>query len=184
MRRLAVVSLVAGAALISSILATPAFSQSSGEIAATVTAAAPCISIASGTLGFPSRTLSTSDANSVSEVNGPTVTNCSTVPESVFASATDAAGTGAGWFITSPGSLSPVLCAPGGDLTNKNRFALNHFVDAGDQRTLGASLSTIKAAQPVGALAAYKLQLYMPCTSSDGIGTTMSFTITFTATIP
>lgn len=189
MRRLVIVPLVAGAAFISSILAAPAFSLDNGDVAATVTPATPCISIAAvagGTLQFPSKTFSTNLANVISEVDGPLVTNCSGVTENIYgngSSASNGAG-GAIWTLLSPANPSNAQCVAGETLYSANKYALRHNVAAGDQRFFTESQIAVKLSAADGVQPPYKLQMYMPCSGSLGVGTAMNFTITFTATIP
>lgn len=182
--RLGAAALGVIAALIGSILATPVFGADSGQISATVTAVAPCITLASTTLPFPSAKFSTS-ANSLSSAAMPTLTSCATVAENILGSATNATGTGpVAWTLVAPPTTG-YHCTAGGALTPNNKFALNHFGGVGDERFLSTTAVPVKSSLAAAAsMSGYTFELFMPCTGSDGAGVQMAFAINFTAVIP
>lgn len=184
--RLGAAALGVIAALIGSILATPVFGADSGQISATVTAVAPCITLASTTLPFPSAKFSsTSAANSLSSAAMPALTSCATVPENILGSATNATGAGpVNWTLVAPATTGS-HCTTGGALTPNNKFALNHFGGVGDERFLNNAATSVKTGlAAAGSMTGYSFDLFMPCTGSDGAGVQMAFTINFTAVIP
>lgn len=177
---------VAIAGLFGALLATPAFGDSSGVVSATVTAGAPCLTVNSTAVVFPTKKFSTSIGNSVSAIaSGPTVTNCSGLQANILGSATNATGPSntPTWAIT-PVPLPQIVCAPLGALLTNNKFALGLRFASDDEPTLSTSGVALRTLAINASLPSYEMELFMPCTTSDGAGTTMSFQITYTASLP
>ena len=114
MRRMLVGGLGAAVALVGAILATPVFGVDNGTVSATVTAVAPCITLSATSVSFPSAKFSTATQNNTSNAAVPDVSNCTTVPENIMGSASDATGTGpTSWTLAAP-SGPAFHCAAGG----------------------------------------------------------------------
>ncbi len=155
----------------------PVFAATSGTISATVTVAAPCItvgpSISYGTLLFaPAGTTPSPTSGSSS------YTNCSSAAEQVGATGSDATSTTAGstavWTLQ---DMQPCITTT----------ALNAYrVEAKDYQQVSVVLLSSTTALLDPALAPAMQQtldtyLYMPCSGSSGAGETMQFTVTATA---
>lgn len=181
MRRFVIVPLVAGAALISSILAAPAFSADNGTVNATVQVTGPCITLGGTDITFPATKFSTSTTNAIASVGGPSVTNCGSAAQ-LHGKGTNATGpSSASWNLVGLASKSGV-CGTSGGLLDTNKFALNLY-NGGDSflTTAYAQVSTLAAA---ASFSGYTFELFMPCTGSSGAGATMSFSVSFLAIVP
>ncbi len=174
--------------LVGAVAATPAFGDSSGTVTATVSASAPCLTVSTTSLTFPTTKFSTASLNGLSSLpSGPTVTNCSGAPANITGSASSATNSGATatWFATAAtlgGTTN--MCATGGSLLPTNKYALGLRFASDNEPTLTTNTLLKAAVGTTASLPAYELELFMPCTTSDGAGTVMSFQITFTASLP
>ncbi|MEO6398596.1 MAG: hypothetical protein ABIP13_09025 [Tepidiformaceae bacterium] len=180
---MAVAMVVVG--LVGATVATPAFGDGSGAVNATVSASAPCLTVNTTPLVFPTQKFSTNSLNGISAIsNGPAVMNCSGQTASIIGSGSDATGPNSSptWLLT-PVTLPQTVCGGSGELRTINKFALGlRFSDA--EPTLSKLGVALKSVANGANLPAYDLELFMPCTTSDGAGTVMSFQITFTASLP
>ena len=183
-KRTVVVVVLGTAGVFGALVATPVFADPSGVVPATVSASAPCLTVSTTPLVFPTKKFSDSTGNSVSSIsNGPTVSNCSGASANITGSASNAVNNLANTWTATAVSLTQNLCIAGGELQPKNKYALGIWFGSGDEPTI--TTNTLLKSVGIGAnLPVYNLELFMPCTTSDGAGTTMSFSITFTASLP
>jgi hypothetical protein len=157
--------------------AVPVFSADTGTVTATVTAAAPCLTI-SGASSVDFGTGAFSDAQSqptqlTKPVGTATLNNCSGAGEQIFARATNATGDAvppAVWSLTT--AAHP--CSGGAD-----KFAASTRDAAGDV-ALDLINSPFVSLDPNEARGV-GFSILMPCAGSSGAGQTMSFSYVYTA---
>ena len=188
-RPLLVAALAAGALLTG---ALPTFAADSGAVQATVVAQAPdeaCLTVSQNSVDFGSHDFSTTTTETV--VREPatpyTLTSCST-GEQVFLGRTSAAtGTGATWAPQDPiqdGNLGTNICDIGA-----NQFRISTligtagtFLDGSNEALAGAGRNGTGNVAP-GGTRDVQNDLTLPCETSDGAGTPMGFTLTYTAVL-
>jgi hypothetical protein len=143
--------------------------------------AAPCVLIGASSIDFGTLPFSTEAALSegLADVD---VTSCSTGSQALYASGTDASGSGgtpANWALSATGG-NP--CTSG---VNQYGVALGTDGSGGMPATF--QLSTLSSSWIVMAAAAEvtsSVGYQMPCVGSDGAGQTMNSQVTFLATVP
>lgn len=151
-----------------------ALGAESGEVTATVTVAAPCVTVGGpidfGEVGFaPEGDIATSSGLS-------NYTNCSSVTEQIAVRGTNASSTTTSTVWTLQ-SQQPCV-----GTTTLNEFRVETKDVDQLSLALSTSASTIDPALAAGTPAqTLWTMLYMPCTGSDGAGETMQFTITVIA---
>jgi hypothetical protein len=167
--RLIAVSAIAALAFAAS--AIPAFGDGSGTVSATVTAAAPCITVSNTSLDFGALPFSTPDAVSTKRLpeGASNVASCSAQSERLFVHGTDATGPSASWTLAGA-SAGPCIVGP-----NKYGLSLRFNFEVVPSDVQFATL-------PAGQSTSPEFGLTMPCTGSDGAGQTLSFQYVFTAT--
>ena len=173
LRRLAIV--LATAALLGG-LASPALAADTVTVDASVTMAAPCLTVSTTSLDF-GVTHFTTDANPGFGDQPIMYTSCSAAGERVFIRGTDAAevGGGAAW------SLSASTYGCDQDL-GPNVFKLIAYRLSGPLWNVGKFDQEIETLNPGADGAVDRIQFTAPCVGSDGSGATMSFQIIYTAT--
>ena len=153
---------------------TPGFAADSGAVDAqvTVSAAAACIELSTGSISFGTLALG---AGNQAGTPGITITNCGDADASLMASGTDAAGTGAAWTLQD----SAATCA---DTLGTDNYHL------GLADTAGAPIATLSTeGKDVGTLAAassanHVAHIWTACPGSSGAGQVMSMQISYLAT--
>ena len=177
MKRLALAAACAAAFAAS---ALPAFGNgSSGTINATISVAAPCITVGpSTTVAFPSVPF-----NSMSTTEDISFVNCSTVKTRVHVMGTDAVGPTATWEL-----IEGLPTACGHD-------AYRLFMRHGNNESRYYTTQVTKLNAPFRDLESFAVmfdpgvanttysQLYMPCAGSNGGGEEMAFQIVLTASL-
>jgi hypothetical protein len=162
-----------GTAVLYAMCAMPSFAGGSGTISASITAAAPCITIGTQSVEFGTRPFSTASGPSEFGSQGASsVAGCADAQQTILANGTDAhsAVSNTAW------SLSPVVvCQP-------NVYSLVMAVDTAGGLYLSTSpaqIATITGTSP------HSLSLggAMPCTGSSGAGERMNFDYVLTATL-
>jgi hypothetical protein len=155
--------------------AVPVFSADSGSVAATVTAATPCITVTPASIGFGTAGFSSSAAATVVDASGTmSFTNCSSARQRVFGRGSDATGGGATWdLMTAASPTNPCTVGP-------NVFQQATFRDAAEVVLTDANTNLID----IDAGTSFTLggRIRMPCAASSGAGNTMSFSFVYTAT--
>ena len=172
-RRGSVVGLV-GATLGVLLGTTPGMAADNGAVDAVVTieAAAACIELSTSSVSFGTLALGAEDAPGTP---GITVTNCGGAGATIFASGTDAFGTGATWNLVD----SAATCA---DTLGTDNYHL------GLATPLGAAIATLSASnKEVGVLAGaatadHVARISTACPGSSGAGVDMSMQINYIAT--
>lgn len=153
---------------------TPGFAADSGAVDAqvTVSAAAACIELSTGSIGFGTLALG---AENQAGTPGITITNCGDADASLMASGTDAAGTGAAWTLQD----SAATCA---DTLGTDYYHL------GLANTAGASIATLSTVNkdvgtlPAAGSADHVARIWTACPGSSGAGQVMSMSINYIAT--
>jgi hypothetical protein len=180
MRTIAFVVGLAAVALACSSL--PAFSADNGVVAATVTAAAPCITLSNTALAFGPQAFSTaSQTKQPTTATSTTVTNCSSNAEKFYAHGTDANGSGGATWANVGGTFD-FTCAT----TNTfNQIIFDSVWGSPNYKALGKSDVDLTVpfvgAKAAGSSETYAFGMTMPCTGSVGAGVEMSFQYVFTA---
>lgn len=164
LRRLVIAS--AAAALLGS-LASPVLAEDDVTVVATVDVVGPCLTTSTPYIDFGQLEFGSGRAAPVA------YENCSSVTEHVFARGTDASDGGVtrtGWTLDDSG----IPCPDRGP----NVFGL-----ATDSLLLLGTTDREIDEVPAGSGGAVNgLVLYMPCPGSDGLGSVMTWQVTFTAT--
>lgn len=183
-RMVAVVALLGGLASLG-ISAAPAFSEDSGVVNATVTVASPCLIVPSTAIDYGTKAFaSTSTGESTSTAAPFNVTSCSQAQEiiSVSGASMSSATSSAVWTLSSAATTTCFQDGAGQPVT-LNRY--KHEVTSGTTpillTTSNASLGVVGASGSASDTLSITPKLYMPCSGSDGVGQTMSTTITFLA---
>jgi hypothetical protein len=183
---LAVLGLAAGA--------VPAFTADNGTVTVSVTAqapAAPCLTVAPGTVDFGTLPFSRPGIPNISSGNASlTTTNCGTANQNLLGSATDATGPTGPWFLaTSTGTPNP--CGQGVEGANSFFLRIAPLSAGAPFDVLFLSRTPTLVPAPLGGPAVFpagsshstQLRLYMPCEGSEGAGETKTLTATFTAVV-
>ena len=180
------IALVAAIALAAA--AVPALSADSGTMAVSITAqapAAPCLTVAPGSVDFGTLPFSTDNAGGISRGNAEISFDfCGTATsQNLLGSTTSATGASGSWTPRNDGgSIQPC--------PEPNQFYLSTFEANGfpglymtgtPAPVLGAG--GVPAAFPHGTLFNF-LTIRMPCQGSNGPGETKTLTVTFTAVLP
>lgn len=164
LRRVAIAT--ATAALLGG-LASPALAADTVTVQATVEIVGPCLTTTTNLIDFGQLEFGSGGLGPVR------YQNCSSVPEHVFARATDAGESGGGrlqWVLDDAG----IPCPDRGP--NVFGLATDSLLLLG---TTDREIDEVAGGDP-GAVNG--LVLYMPCQGSDGLGSTMTWQVTFTAT--
>jgi hypothetical protein len=143
----------------------------SGTVAAVVdiAASAACVELSTNTVSFGGLSLGDEERSASPLV---TVTNCSGTEETLYASGTDATGTGAAWALTD----ARVTCGAGLDLdTYRLRIASGSFEPELDLSTSAKSVQGLDAAQSVD----HELRIFTACPGSTGAGKTMTMFVNY-----
>jgi len=169
--------ILASAFLLTAVTPLSALASDSGTIAATVTGAAPCITV-SGSFAFGSLAFSQVGAPIQHQApwNTVTATNCGAQAEVILAHISAMTGGGVSWTAT----RTDYACQ-----TGVNLYGLNIWDDADSYNTnmlLDDTDRTFQASHAADVASNLNANIVMPCTGSDGAGTQMSATITLTAT--
>lgn len=143
--------------------------------------AAPCVlldatSVDFGTLPFSTEALLSEGSADVA------VTSCSTGSQALYASGTDATGSGATPALWSLSSVGGNSCGIGTD-----QYGVSLGTDGSGGMPAAFQLSTLAGSWIVmgsGANVASSVDYQMPCVGSDGAGQTMTSQVTFLATTP
>ena len=160
----------------SALTVVPAFGADDGTVSATVTVAAPCVTVSQtapvdyGTLGF----------NAAASQSLGTITNCSGgSAQTLLVKGTTATAASATWDLNGRNCTTtpPTL----------NRYDHRLDLSEGSSNVVqGRFLSTtdFAVATPMAAGATWSANgtLIMPCSGSDGQGETFNFSVIFTAT--
>ncbi len=166
---------VAILALLLLLAAAPAGAAPTGDIDATVQVDGPCITVPSTTLNFGAKGFSTAATNSEASLASIGISPCTTQTMDLYARVSDAAGSGTGaWTVAWNGS--GLVCSLGPDQFGagvKGSLDLN-------PTWLGSTDTLVNT----GTAYLFYPYLMMPCSGSTGVGETMTFTYTFTATLP
>jgi hypothetical protein len=158
--------------------AAPMLAADSGSINAEVDVAAPCIVVDPGTLDFGTLPFSSNDVLPSIGAAGFSYLNCSSGAEIVFARGSDATGGGGAVTWTLDGTPSmPAYCPSAG----LNTYVLG-FSSSGGTHYLTTTQQQIETVPGNAYGTNGDMGLVMPCVGSDGLGTTMSLQILFTAT--
>lgn len=185
MRRCAALVIVAASLVVLALCSTPALTADSGTVTVSVIAradAAPCLTVAPGSVGFGTLPFSTSNAALSEGTQDITVSNCGTADQNLLGSTTDATGPGGSWTPRAyNGSINP--CAA------RDEFYLYIFgftnpalYMTGTAAPVLASSGGAPAAFPTGDKV-FRLGLIMPCQGSSGAGETKAITATFTGVV-
>jgi hypothetical protein len=157
--------------------AGPTWGQGSGNVTATVQVqAAACITINPNSFTYAPAPLSTSTAFSTTLPSStkPSLSNCSTAPESFLARGGSATGAGATWTLeTSFNCGVPQI----------NMYRHEARPSGGSFFSLSTTDQTLETDVPASNSRTLDTRLTMPCTGSDGVGTTMTLPITITAVV-
>ena len=143
--------------------------------------AAPCVLLDATSIDFGTLPFSTEAALSEGSAN-VNVSSCSTGSQALYASGTDANGSGASpahWALSSVGG-NP--CGIG-----LNQYGVALGTDGSGGMPASFQLSAVPSSwivQTAGAATASSVAYQMPCVGSDGAGQTMSSQVTFLATVP
>lgn len=143
--------------------------------------AAPCVLLGAESIDFGTLPFSTEAAPSEGSA-AVGVTSCSTGSQALYASGTDAAGSGgtpAHWALSAAGG-SP--CSLG-----VNQYGVALGTDGADGMPATFQLSTLSSSwivMPAAAQVNSAVGYQMPCVGSDGAGQTMNSQVTFLATVP
>ena len=143
--------------------------------------AAPCVLLDATSIDFGTLPFSTVAALSEGSAN-VAVSSCSTGSQALYASGTDADGSGA---TPAHWALSPAGGNPCGIGTNQYGVALG--TDGSGGMPASFQLSTMTSSwivMPAGSDVASSVDYQMPCVGSDGAGQTMGSQVTFLATAP
>jgi len=168
-------ALVVGASLWAA-SAAPGLAADSGAVSAQVTVAAPCITVSTTAIDFGAQSLSTI------AVKDLTYANCGPVDEKIYGRATNASGNSASWTLD-PAFVGGASCGSGSPI---NKYALNSYQNNNNSASGFTMLSTtdqlIETIAGGATGSRDRVVITMPCAGSSGVGQTMSFTLTFTAT--
>jgi hypothetical protein len=143
---------------------------------------APCLLLSTSQVNYGTLPFSSPLATSTGNAN-VTVSSCSTQPEDILVKGTDAVSS------TSPASWDLTAIPGSGNMCNAPADGVNEYgqrVSGGGGNSISLSLdnqtyfSGLAASADVNA----QLQIFMPCSGSNGAGETMSAVITFTAVQP
>ena len=184
-RRFGSVLVVASASLLY-LMNIPASGADSATVDATVTPAAPCLTVAVSSATFGTKAFSTSAGTSVALTPNYGYTNCSSIAEKVLArgtSAQNAAGT-ATWTLDDTALGSASTCTLG---QNKYQMKNVDIFPPGSGSNQGEILLSTTPKVLNGAVAAGQArqispQLHMPCSGSGGAGEEMNLQMLYTAT--
>jgi hypothetical protein len=165
------------AAVLAGGLASPTLAADTGTVDVSIDVASPCIVVTPNVVYFD--TLPIGDLAGTD--TGLTYTNCSVAPERIYGRVTDATGPGGVTWTPTDFNFDPSTgtgWCPGIGL---NKYAVLMIRDAEglSLRILDRELETV---QPEATGTYDRLGIAMPCAGSDGGGSVMSFTTTFTAT--
>lgn len=155
--------------------AVPVFSADSGTVAATVTAATPCITVTPASVSFGTAGFSNSSTATVADSTGSmSFTNCGSAKERVFGRGTNATGGGTTWtLMTASSPTNP--CTVGINTYQQSTFVGSSEVIITDTN---ANLIDLNG----GANFTLGGRIRMPCAGSAGAGNSMSFSYIYTAT--
>jgi hypothetical protein len=147
---------------------------STGTVAAQVAiaASAACVELSTAAIDFGNLSLGAEDASATPTI---TITNCSGVDETLFASGTDATGTSSYWSLVD----SPATCA---DTLGVDNYRMSL---ATPSLPLPLSLSTSnKTVQPLSPAQAvdHTARIYTACPGSTGAGRVMTMFINYLVT--
>jgi hypothetical protein len=156
-------------------LASPVLAEEAVTVDATVTMAAPCLTVSTPSLDFGVTHFST-DANPGVGDQPITYTSCSAASERVFVRGTDAAEVGGG---TTAWTLSATTNGCDQDL-GPNVFKLVAYRLSGPIWNLGKFDQQVETLDPGADGSLDRIQFTAPCVGSDGSGATLSFSITAT----
>lgn len=160
---LALVALWAGSA-------TSTLAADNGSVDAQVTVATPCIVVTPSVLDFGTVPFGGLAGLALQ------YTNCGQADENIYGRATDASGPSGTW------SLDPLRasCAASPGV---NQYRIDVYGNSNALvRPLGLVDSSIELLGSGASSVDTLVAIFMPCAGSDGIGESMSFQITFTAT--
>jgi hypothetical protein len=180
--RLARIGVALAGACLWAMTAGPLAANDNGSVDAQVTVATPCIEItspASGSLDFGTLPFS-HDFTTSSSNRGVSYTNCGSSAERVFGRGTDATGGTGGlatWQLVDFNG-----CTGGPNRYSIDVLAPNQYGGDGTVLWLSTLDQELETVQASTAGTVDNLSLAMPCVGSDGVGGTMTFRVTFTAT--
>jgi len=171
MRRVLVVASVVALLVM---LPASALAATSGSVAVTVSAAAPCLTV-SGAFNYGALVFSTNGTVSQSgQTVGPSITNCSGTSENFLARVSNLTGGQATW--TPAVAANP--CTAGVNQFDLNAAAIGPGnIGPFDLTTADQGVGTLTTATPWNWGSIFE----MPCTGSAGAGVPMSGTIFITA---
>jgi hypothetical protein len=186
MRALATAAVVAAITVGAAI---PAWGDTSAAVPVRVTVAAPCVSISwapglsmldLGTLGFNTPSIN----SGMGSAGAFSVTNCGSAPESLAARTTNATSTtsNATWTPIPPfvatTTVGAVICNAG-----PNVFGADTDVGPGTLIELTTTDRLLKSVWSPSSTLQPHIDLDMPCAGSSGAGETMTFSVTYTASL-
>ena len=166
------------------ITAGPVFSADSGTVNATVTVTSPCLTVPEtvidyGNKGFASVTTGDSTAVGAEFL----IESCSADSQSVSVSGAEMKGSTAVWNLSTNVANTTCFQEGAGQTVTLNAYRheimLSHYAEP-TTLTMGNSLLGVMSPSGTPGWKSTP-KLYMPCAGSDGVGQTMSTTITFTA---
>jgi hypothetical protein len=168
-----ILAVALGTAALGAVCAVPSFAGGSGTISASITAAAPCLTIGTSSVDFGTKPFGT--ASTPSEFGSPgnsSVASCVGTQQTILASGTDAhsAASNAAWLLS---PASPCQA---------NAYSLILAVDTAGGLYLTTSPATLTT---IAGNSSHSLSLggVMPCTGSSGAGERMNFDYVLTATL-
>lgn len=137
-----------------------------------IAASAACLEVSTTSIDFGAATLGAADVPAAPAI---TLTNCSSVGESLFARGTDASGSGASWNLVD----STATCA---DTLGLDNYRLT-LAEASLAEPLGLS-TTNKLVQPLaaGADVEHTARIFTACPGSSGAGVVMSMQLHYLVT--
>lgn len=158
----------------------PVGAAPSGTVDATITVEGPCITLPTIPIDFGPVGFSQIASNTVDIAGSFFVANCASgQTQEIYAQASAASGSGTGAWTVNQWDGSALMCALGSDI-----FA------AGLRRTgdlpwvwLSSTADTLVYTSALFS-ATVTPSVVMPCSGSSGVGETMTFTYTLTATLP
>lgn len=155
--------------------AVPVFSADSGTVAASVTAATPCITVTPASVTFGTAGFSNSSTATVVDSSGTmSFTNCGSAKQRIYGRGTNATGSGATWTLMTAGSpANPCTVGP-------NSYQQATF--RGSTEVILTDTNTNLIDLDGGANFTVDGRIRMPCAGSSGAGTSMSFSFVYTAT--
>jgi hypothetical protein len=153
--------------------AVPAFSGDTAVVTAKISAAAPCVQVTPSAVDFGSANFSTDSAASYSKTQQVDVTNCGSSAQQLFGRANDANGPRSTW------NLVTTATCPG-----SNTYGIREGTSAGGATNpIASDLGVLAASMASGDKRPEVLRVLMPCTGSTGGDETMTFNVTFVATL-